>query len=289
MRAVRLRVLAALGLLFLAACQAPGTHAPLSLESRLRLAEASGGPGELGRLAMLREASRARPQDVELLAQLALAAERAGRFAEAAEAHRGIMQRETPSERRLTAIGRLLLRAGDGEGAVRAFEQGLALAPRSVEAAAGLGLAHDMSGNRTAAQQAYRRGLDVSPTDWTLRSNLGMSLTADGQPREAIPVLADAEFMPNLPAHSRHNLALALAADGQLDRATRVLRADMGQEEARVMAQEMSAFSRWLAPGLAVLPGSTVQPLRPVAQRPRPASGGLAAVAQPQAVAAADR
>lgn len=248
-------------LLFLAACQGPGP-APLSLESRLRLAEA-GASGDAGRLAVLREAARERPSDVALQVQHAQAAEQSGQFAEAAEALRNAMAREGASEARLTAIGRLLLRAGDGEGAAAAFEQAVSLAPRSASAAAGLGLARDMAGDRAAAQAAYRRGLAVAPTDWTLRSNLGMSLIASGQPAEAARVLGDAEFLPGAPAHARHNLALAYASQGLLERAVRVLRADMGPSEAQAMAQEMSAFSRWLAP---------VQPV--VTPEPPPVAGG---------------
>lgn len=251
----------AVALLVLAGCQGPG-NAPLSLESRLRLAEAAAS-GDAGRLGVLREAARERPSDVALQVQYAQAAEQSGQFVEAAEALRVAMGREGASETRLLAIGRLLLRAGDGEGAAAAFEQAFGLAPRSAAAAAGLGLARDMTGDRAAAQAAYRRGLAVSPTDWTLRSNLGMSLVASGRPAEAVRVLGDAEFLPGAPGHARHNLALAYASQGQLERAVRVLRTDMGPSEAQAMAQEMEAFSRWLMP---------VQPV--VAPEPPPVAGG---------------
>jgi len=236
-------------LLGLAGCQTPNSAPTLSLESRLRLAQAATSQGGgAASLRTMRDAARQRPDNVALLSQWAAAAEQAGEFAEAAEAQRMVMEIEGRTDARFASIGRLLLRAGDSQAAVAAYRAAMRLAPRNASAANGLGLSHDMDGNRAEAQEAYRRGLAIAPTDWALRSNLAMSLIASGASRQATVELSDAEILPNAPAFARHNLALAFVGEGQMERAVRVLRTEMGPAEARSMAEGMSAFLRWLTP-----------------------------------------
>lgn len=233
--------------LALAACDTPGRNTTLSLEGRLRLADAMGNGDPEQRLALLRSAGQ-EARSSAVLAQLAVAAEQAGAHGEAAEALRGLVAIEGPSEARLIAIGRLAMREGDAAGAAQAYQQAVSLNPRSAEGLGGLGLAHDLAGDRAAAQAAYRRGLAVAPASWSLRSNLGVSLVTTGAASDAIVVLSDAEIMASAPAHARHNLALAYVADGQQDRAVRVLRSSMGNAEALTLARELSAFAAWLRP-----------------------------------------
>jgi Flp pilus assembly protein TadD len=297
MQSRSLRGLTACALLSLASCETSPGSTPISLDSRLRLAQAASGPGDSRlRLSVLRDAAAQSPGDINILSQLAVALEQSGQFAEAAETQRAIMAREGANERRLIAIGRLLLRAGDAAGASAAYGEAVALAPRNATALGGLGLAEDMAGNRQAAQRAYRRALALAPTDWTLRSNLGMSLITSGNAREAVTVLADAEIVPNAPVTARHNLALAFAADGQLERAVRVLRMDMSQTEARAraMAEEFMAFARWLGPtseaGQGALPpvaGPAPRGSARTARTPREATPAVAAAPAPAVVASA--
>lgn len=264
------RYLAFAGLLNLAACQTPNSGATLSLESRLRLAQAATPQGGgVASLRALRDAARQSPNDVVVLTQWATAAEQAGEFAEAAEAQRMVMEIEGRTPARFASIGRLLLRAGDSQGAVAAYRAAVRLAPRDASAANGLGLSNDMEGNRAEAQEAYRRGLAIAPTDWALRSNLAMSLIASGASRQASVELSDAEILPNAPPHARHNLALAFVGEGQMERAVRILRTEMGPTEARSMAEAMSAFLRWLVPGSAPGAEAAMTPVAAATSRPQ--------------------
>lgn len=232
-------------LLALAAC---GGDTTISAEARERLAQAAAA-GRPGSPAAVRQAAQERPSDPAALNAYAAAAEASGNFAEAAEANRALMQQEGRSERRLIAIGRLLLRAGDARGAVQVFGEAVAAYPRSGAAAGGLGLSYDLAGDPVSAQRAYRQGLSVTPTDWMIRSNLAVSLVSSGAALEAVGTLVEAEILPSAPVYARHNLALALVANGQMDRAIRLLRVDMGPVEARTMAEEMRGFVRSASPG----------------------------------------
>ncbi len=282
-----LRGLAASGLIALGACGGGQERPQISLESRLRLAQAASPPGDVRpRLAVLREAAVRNPNDANILGQLAVLLEQSGSFAEAADTQRALLALERPNERRLLWIGRLLLRAGDAAGAVQAHEEAVRLAPRSPSAHGGLGLAQDMAGNRAAAQAAYQLGLALAPMNWTLRSNFAMSLIASGAPREAMAVLADAELPGNVPAAARHNLALAYAAAGETERAVRLLRTEMAQTEARVMAEELTAFARWLGPPV-VAPQVSAAPPPVAAAPPAAPSAPTAPVATASVVVAA--
>jgi Flp pilus assembly protein TadD len=230
------------------ACQARKPDA-LSLESRLRLAESLDGPrGGAASVEVLREAVRQQPQDGALRERLALAAERAGRDGEAAQALRDAIALLGPSPSRWLALGRLELRAGNTAAAAEAFAQANELSPGDATALAGLGLAQDLSGEPAQAQQAYRAALALAPRDWGTRANYALSLILSGQPRSAAEALAEAEYAPDAPRRARHNLALALAATAQPDRVVRLLRLDMGPTEAAAMGQALAAVAAQLDP-----------------------------------------
>ncbi|MBK1658372.1 tetratricopeptide repeat protein [Paracraurococcus ruber] len=222
----------------------------MSLDSRLRLAE-SLGPNSPDALPLLRRAAAERPGDVPLRERLAATAEAAGRNAEAAEALRQANALQGPTQQRLTWLGRLELRAGNLPAAIEAHEQAVVLWPQSASAHAGLGLARDLAGDAAGAQEAYRRAIALAPQDWGPRANLGLSLVLSRQAPEAVQALAEAEYAPGAPRRARHNLALALVAAGRPDRATRLLRQDMGPSEAEVMAQQFAAMARQIDPASA--------------------------------------
>jgi Flp pilus assembly protein TadD len=233
----------------LAGCQSAPRPDALSLESRLRLAETLEGPqGAAAAVEVLREAARQRPQDGGLRERLALAAERAGRDGEAAQAMRDAIALQGPSLPRLLALGRLELRAGNTAAAAEAFAQANALSPASAAALGGLGLARDLDGDPAQAQEAYRAALVLAPRDWGIRANYALSLMLARQPQQAAEVLAEAEYAPEAPRRARHNLALALAGTGRPERAVRLLRLDMGPAEAEAMTQELTAVARRLDP-----------------------------------------
>nr|WP_241671483.1 hypothetical protein [Dankookia rubra] len=246
----------------LAACQPARKPDALSLESRLRLAATLDGPrGGAASVEVLREAVQRAPQDGALREKLALAAERAGRDGEAAQALGEAIALLGPTPSRLLALGRLELRAGNAAAAAAAFADANARAPGNPAVLGSLGLAQDLSGDPARAQDAYRAALLLAPRDWGIRANYAMSLLLTGQAGTAAEMLAEAEYAPDAPRRARHNLALALAATARPDRAVRLLRLDMGPAEAAAMGQELTAIAGRLDPSPAPAP------LPPVARR----------------------
>ena len=243
---------AALGLMLLAGCQSRQQPEALSLESRLRLAgtlDASQGSSGGAALAVLKDAVVQRPRDAALQERLAAAAEQAGDYGDAIQALRAVAALQGPGLGPSLALGRLELRNDNPAAAIVAYQQASTLAPGSVAALGGLGLAHDMTGDHALAQTAYRSALTIAPRNWAIRSNLAMSLMLSRQAAAAADSLAEAEFLPGVPRQARHNLALALAALGQRDRMIRVLRLDMGQAEAVAVGQELVAVAAQIDPG----------------------------------------
>lgn len=282
-------VAAALAALLLAGCQAAGPAAPappsqLSLQARLRLAEATDAQqgGSVATYAVLSEAAAAAPDDIPLQERFAAVAEANERWAEAAEALRRVIAR-APTAERLMRLGRLELRLGQ-PSAVQTWRRAVASGGRSVEALNGLGLAHDMLGDHAAAQAAYREALAIDPTSWTVAANLGMSLLLTRRPEAAAEVLARAETDPAAPPRARHNLAIAFAMSGQEARMLRLLRAEGGRtpQQVETLAADIRGFARWLATRDGPAPVPTPPP-EGSAPTPAPAAAEAAPASAPAA------
>jgi len=98
--------------------------------------------------------------------------------------------RDGPS--RHTELGRRLAREGDLEGARRAFEQGLALAP-TARGFQSLGLLHEHEREWQLAATAYDSALAVGPEDASTLFRAGRAWLESGRPDRAIPLLERAE------------------------------------------------------------------------------------------------
>ena len=268
----------------LAGCASrPASPAPsLSLESRLRLAEAlEGGAGNPASVEVLRQAVRERPRDAALRERLALAAERAGMEAEAAQAMREAMILDGPSRSRLLALGRLQLRMSDAAAAAATFSEARAMAPSDPAVLDALGLAQDLAGNAAQAQESYRAAMALAPRNWGVRANYAMSLLLSGQAPKAVEVLAEAEYAPAAPHRARHNLALALVTSGRPERALRLLRLDMGPTEAEQVCEEMATIGTRVLGGGDASGRAEAGAALPVAGGKR--SGGALAASAPAA------
>jgi len=270
-----MRFAAPLLLSLVAACAAPQQPSTLSGDARARLlTAAAGGPtGQPlpGALQALRAAAAQRPDDIATQEQLALAAERAGLFAEAAAARRRAITAGARNATSLVALGRAELRAGNAAEAATAFEEAAGLAPGSVEARSGIGLARDMLGDPLGAQASHRAALSLAPNDWGLLGNLALSQLMAGDATASAVTLRRAETDAAAPRRARHNLGLALGAMGERQRLLRLLGVDMGRAEAEAEAPEFVNFGAWLAGGpqpdiAAATPPQTLSEILP---RPR--------------------
>jgi Flp pilus assembly protein TadD len=245
----------------LTACGQPRQQAELSLEARLRLAEAVDAQGDGdATFAVVRDAYLHNPNDRALRSRLVVIAERSSRLTEAAEALRlGLLGRGRSADGFL-ALGRVELQAGNSQAARDACREALALDPRNIAALGLLGIAHDNIGEHGPAQEAYRAGLTLAPQDWGLRNNLGLSLLLSGRADEAVAALEPSERDTTAPRRMRHNLALALAAAQQRDRLLRLIRMEVDGPEADAIAERFFTFAQDISSqsrSLIQAPGST--------------------------------
>lgn len=244
-RKPRQATLLALLVCLLTACGQPRQPAELSLDARLRLAEAMDAQGDGDAIfAVVRDAYLRNPKDRSLQNRLVTIAARSGRQAEAAEALRLGMLGQGRSADGFLALGRVELQAGNPQAARDACREALALDPRNVAALSLLGVAHDSIGEHGAAQEAYRAGLALAPQDWSLRNNLGLSLLLSGRADEAVAALEPSERDAAAPRRMRHNLALALAATQQRDRLLRLIRMEVDGPEADAIADRFFTFAQ---------------------------------------------
>lgn len=182
--------------------------------------------------------------DAAALARLAKATEASGGdAADPALLYRRLAAREPSAPAPRVALGRLLLKRNDIDGAETAFREALALAPKDVDAQVGAaqillarkragealaafeaalasepdnvralngqGLALDQLGRRGEAQASYRRALAIEPRNGAVRNNLGLSLALAGQRKEALAILEPLAREPDALPRYRATLAHA--------------------------------------------------------------------------------
>jgi Flp pilus assembly protein TadD len=127
------------------------------------------------------------------------------------------------------ALGRLSVQRHHPQEALLAFDAALILAPDSVPAWNGKGIALDMLERHLEAQECYRNGLARAPKDRNLHDNYGLSLALSGNYDEAIKELTALAQEPGATARNRQNLALALGLKGDVADARTVARTDLDE------------------------------------------------------------
>ena len=116
-----------------------------------------------------------------------LAAFEAGRFAEAAESFRGILELAPDNLALRLRLGTTLFLAGDERGAAREFEVALRVSPDLPRAHFGLGVILDASGQHRDAIEKFSTALDLDPGYLEARLALAEALRVTGQIEESLP------------------------------------------------------------------------------------------------------
>ena len=116
-----------------------------------------------------------------------LAAFEAGRFAEAAEIFRGILELAPDNLALRLRLGTTLFLAGDARGAAREFEVALRVSPDLPRAHFGLGVILDASGQHRDAIDKFSTALDLDPGYLEARLALAEALRVTGQIEESLP------------------------------------------------------------------------------------------------------
>jgi len=140
--------------------------------------------------------------------------------------------------------GRAQLARHEAEPARATFANVLTVAPTSVPALNGLGLALDMLGRHDEAQTTYRQVLENVPDDIVARNNLGLSLTLSGRYSEAIAALQPIALGQTASPRARQNLAIAMALDGDHDGAAKLERLDLREEDVQSNLSMLASMRR---------------------------------------------
>ena len=114
-------------------------------------------------------------------------------------------------------VGRDALRHGDLRLAAGAYEQAIAVAPRSAAPYVSLGIGLARAGELAAAESVFDRGRGQIPNSQELLYNAGLARALQGRSVEAIALLEQALTLDPEYLEARENLAGLLASVGRLE------------------------------------------------------------------------
>lgn len=169
--------------------------------------------------------------------QAAVEHHQAGRFREAAEVYRAILDANPMDADALHLLGVVQLQTGDFENAADSIEQAMQLNPGNGEYVFNLGMAQAALKKFPEACQSFERVLEIDPNDAAAHTNLGNVLLEQDKLDEAIASYRGALRIDPKSREAHNNLGNALRRQGKLDDAVASYRdalvADPGFTEAR--------------------------------------------------------
>jgi Flp pilus assembly protein TadD len=130
-------------------------------------------------------------------------------------------------------LGRLLMAAGDPEGAEEILNRAVLLNPQDVQGLSALGAVLDQQTKHSEAREKYTAALAIAPNDMGVVNNLAMSYALQGKLPEAEATLRKAITHPNgrnMP-RIRQNLALVVGLSGRFDEAKRIASEDLPPDQ----------------------------------------------------------
>ncbi len=129
------------------------------------------------------------PSSVDLLAQQAREAFQAGRYPEAQEKLRQVLEHDPRNPVFWSYLGLTEAQLNDLGAAIADFQKALSLAPNKAQTHFDLGLLYGRTGDSEKALEMYRRGLRLDPAHAAGNQNYALLLMETGKFREAIPFL----------------------------------------------------------------------------------------------------
>jgi tetratricopeptide (TPR) repeat protein len=118
-------------------------------------------------------------------------------------------------------LGLALAQKGDGDAAVRHFEESLRIEPRRPDTLMNIGVIHAKRGNIEAAVDYFSRALRIQPDNLRAHLNAGLALLQGGETDQAISHFRVClRIAPDHP-EAHYHLGLALAESGDTDGAVR--------------------------------------------------------------------
>lgn len=230
--ALRGRAVAVTAFLILSACAGGagggGSEAALSL----RLADRAVAGGDFQTAATFyRQAFEQNPRSREALVGLGRAYSGMGQHVRGEQALLEASRRRPNDPQVLLELARIQISAGKALEALANLEEAAAHAPDDLDIIVARGIALDRLSRHAEAQEHYGRGLARDPTHFALLSNLGLSLGLSGRGEDGIMILRDLVRDPSATATTRGNLALLYALTGHEREARTVLASDLTPDQ----------------------------------------------------------
>jgi len=150
------------------------------------------------------------------------------RFSEAAELFREFLARHPDDYDALYNLGYALKEAGDGAGAVRAWQKASAVRPSSAEPWVALGELASGAGNWPSALDAFRRALQLDPRSASVWNHLGAAECETSRFDEGEKAFRRAIEMNPRGVGSWVNLSRVLERTGRKDEAIELMRQAVG-------------------------------------------------------------
>lgn len=177
---------------------------------------------------------------------LALAHQQAGRWREAEQSYREILQRDPLHADSYHMLGVLKQQSGDGDLGIELIQKAISLQPQKTEYYGTLGVILAVQGRRSEAIEVFRHGLSLRPDDAQLLYSLGKALKDTGQLAEAITAFETAlRIRPDL-RQAYNNLGNALQQIGRIGDAVSVYRRalPLGYSSAEIHSNLGSALQK---------------------------------------------
>lgn len=149
---------------------------------------------------------------------------RAGRFPEAAQHYRRVLDMNPASAAAAAGLGTIALESGHPGEVVALFERALAGEPADADHLSNLGMAYFLTGRADDGKEAFRRALEIRPGHADVAYNLGLAAARDGAFEEAHGLFARVVRRQPKNAEAVMNLGLACLKLGRTDEARKHLR-----------------------------------------------------------------
>lgn len=225
-----------------------GGGSPPSYGALMRIANAARAGGDYSNaLSVYRRAAEIEPRLPDPFVAIGDTLLRLGNTNQAIVAYNSALARDSLCLPALQGLARAYIDTGRPELAFVPLDRALAVSPDNPKLLVLLGVVEDVAGRHRQAQAYYKHGLQRSPGDPALNVDLALSLALSGDYSNAVAVLQPMATAPSGTAQERQTLALIFGLEGSTAEAARLGRVDL---DAAAVAHNLAYYQtlRMLTP-----------------------------------------
>jgi Flp pilus assembly protein TadD len=207
-----------------------GGGTPPSYDALMRIASAALAGGDYANaVSISRRAAEIRPGAPAPYVMSGEALLRLGEVDQAILAYNSALARDSGDLAAQLGLARAYLETGRPQLARVPLANALQQSPNDSQALLLSGVVQDLAGAHGEAQADYRQGLRYAPGNPSLTVNLALSLAVSGNYQGAVDLLAPAALAPAGSARERQSLALIYGLEGNDAEAARIGRIDLDE------------------------------------------------------------